>query len=111
MLLTAASGCVGEKHDFNGNIKGEKGYIWKDYEDTTDSSLNTETEDQSTSNSKICPECDGTGVVECYNYKRDVESCAGTGRVTGGDTEGTKCRICDGTGQITCPKCDGTGKI
>jgi RecJ-like exonuclease len=100
VLITASSGC------YYGSLDP-----WEEGDIDASGGVKYETYPESSSNSDICPECNGAGVVECYNYRQDIESCEGTGRVTGGPTEGTKCRICDGTGQITCPKCGGTGKI
>lgn len=48
-----------------------------------------------------CPECDGTGEVECYY-------CDGTGYETCGHCGGeTECCECDGEGTITCDVCEG----
>jgi len=45
-----------------------------------------------------CPDCEGTGRVEC-----DV--CEGEG---GTDTE--VCAACNGDGGMICPECDGAGE-
>ncbi len=110
VLITTTSGCTDERADMLDPTYDpwEEGDI-----DTSGGVEEYETQDQSSYNSDICPECKGAGIVKCYNYKRDVESCDGTGKVVEYDEGrgGLTCRICGGTGQITCPKCDGTGKI
>ena len=109
VLLTAASGCISGGGDTGQSSDSS------DVGDATDSSVNTPTQgdgsSQSIDGSDVCTECGGTGVVSCYNTVTGGESCAGTGIVTGGSTEGSICRICEGTGQITCPTCGGSGTL
>lgn len=45
-----------------------------------------------------CPECNGSGVLECT-------ACNGTGEYL----NGTICPYCHGTGEIICQACHGTG--
>ena len=47
-----------------------------------------------------CPECDGSGIVEC-------DCTGGLGREFADDD----CPACDGTGRHTCPECWGKGYI
>jgi hypothetical protein len=47
------------------------------------------------SKSMLCPDCDGRGGVECV--------CHGTLKI--------ECSRCDGRGVVTCPSCEGTGRL
>lgn len=49
---------------------------------------------------KACPECDGSGRVEC--------DCTGG---LGEEFADDDCPACGGTGQHTCPVCNGYGYI
>lgn len=48
---------------------------------------------------EICPECEGTGVIDCpLEYGDD-------------DTHPENCPACGGEGRCICPMCEGTGRV
>ncbi len=69
--------------------------------------------DNSIINSNKCPECKGTKTVKCYNYARNIESCEGTVELLNMTLaeEDAFVAYIEWKVEITCPKCDGTGKI
>lgn len=50
-----------------------------------------------------CPECQGTGVVDCYD-------CDGSGFGREGHEE-DPCPTCNGDGDSTCDTCEGSGEV
>ena len=46
-----------------------------------------------------CPECDGTGEVECITQEQSGFECD------------LSCPICGGSGKMRCPRCHGSGYV
>lgn len=113
VIFVGISGCIdtGSDDKSTNSTVNSNNQVSKDTTSSksTSSSSASKSSSSKSSSSSICPECDGKGVVECYNAVTGSATCDGTGIVQGGSTAGQTCRICGGTGQITCPTCGGDG--
>ena len=66
------------------------------HEELNDDEIDLEFEE--TSIYEICPECEGSGVIDCpLEY--------------GVDTHPENCPACGGEGRCICPMCEGTGRV
>lgn len=55
----------------------------------------------------VCPDCDGD-----RNYRELCRQCGGSGLESGEDHLATKiCPRCHGSGQVSCLRCDGVGRV
>ena len=93
IFMVFISGCV-DKTPNNTNLK-------------TDNQQLTSQNNSTNSSGAVCPTCNGTGTIACYNITTGAKTCGGTGIVPSGAT----CPVCRGTGVLICPKCNGTGQV
>lgn len=93
ILMVGISGCV-QQTSPNTNYKTGNSQV-NDQNNTTN----------------VCPSCNGTGTVSCYNTTTGAATCGGTGIIQSGPKKGSPCTACGGTGVVICPKCNGTGQF
>lgn len=115
VVFISVSGCIDSTSSDNStkNINYSTNQASQDITSTkpSTSSSSSKSSGSKSIDSTVCPQCSGTGNLDCYNTVTGGPTCYGTGIVKGGPTEGSVCRVCDGSSLITCPNCNGNGYL